>query len=64
MVEDEASLSPQHQMAASAPAAAELDEPAPPLGVNGFGMPEKRHEPTLDAGWRSAPPPAALAQTR
>jgi hypothetical protein len=50
-VEDEVSLSPQHPMAAPAHGAANHGEPA-------------RHAPTLDAAWRSAPPPAVPAQTR
>jgi hypothetical protein len=69
-VEDDVSLSPRHPMATPEPAAADLGEPAPapsesPLfGVNGSGMPENRHEPALDAGWRSPPPPTAPEQTR
>ncbi len=69
-VEDEVSLSPQQSMAAPTPTAAYLGEPArpaptpPPYGNNGSGMAENRHEPTLDAGWRSPQPPAAPAQTR
>ena len=48
------------------PGAADLGEPAavtPPFGANGSGWPES-HEPTLDAAWRSPPPPAAPPQTR
>jgi hypothetical protein len=66
-MDDDISLSPQHPMAAPARAAANLAEPTrytPPFGVNGSGSAEKRHEPTPDAGWRSAPPPAAPPQTR
>ena len=54
-VEDEVSLSPQQPISVPAPAAADLDEPM---------RRENRHEPMLEGGWRSAPPPAAPAQTR
>ncbi len=66
-VEDEVSLSPQHPMAAPAPAAANLAEPArhlPSFNVNGSEMAGHRHEPTLDAGWRRGQPPAAPAPPR
>jgi hypothetical protein len=69
-VEDDVSLSPWHPMATPEPAAADLNEPAPVpsasprIGVNGSGMAENRHEPALDAGWRSPPPPTAPEQTR
>ena len=53
-VENEVSLSPQHPMSSPAAARADFeDEPA-----------ETRQEPTLDAGWRSAPPPAEPVPTR
>jgi hypothetical protein len=62
-VEDDVSLSPQHPMGASAPAADDRGEPAPtppalPL-FGAYGMDENRHEPRLDTGWRAPRPPAA-----
>jgi hypothetical protein len=70
-VEDEVSLSPQHPMSVPAPATTNLGEPVrhtPSFDFNGSEVAEKRqesrHEPTLDGTWRSAPPPAAPAQTR
>jgi hypothetical protein len=63
-VEDEVSLSPQHPMATPAPAAADLGANTPPRGFNGSGLPEKRHEPTLDADWQPEQPPAAPAPSR
>jgi hypothetical protein len=47
-----------------APALDEGGEPAPPArpAANGSGASEPRHEPAFDAGWRSAPPPAAPRQ--
>ena len=63
-VEDEVSLSPQHPMTVPAPAAADLGANTPPRGFNGSGLPEKRHEPTLDTDWQPGQPPAAPAQSR
>ncbi|MBI4367148.1 MAG: hypothetical protein HY543_10045 [Deltaproteobacteria bacterium] len=66
-VEDDVSLSPQHPMAAPAAGAADHGAHAqhtPPFGFEGPETPERRQEPTLDADWRPAPPPAAPAQTR
>jgi hypothetical protein len=67
-VEDEVSLSPQHPMAISAPAAVDVGEPArhtPSFDYKGSAMAGNRqetpHEPTLEGDWRS---PAAPAQTR
>jgi hypothetical protein len=60
-VEDDVSLSPQYGMGAmgamGAPALDEGGEPAPPSAMDS-GEHESRHEPSFDAGWRSAPPPA------
>jgi hypothetical protein len=63
MVEDDVSLSPQHPMSAPPQPAAERDEPehrAKSLfDTDTSEMTENRVEPTLDAGWRPSPPPAA-----
>jgi hypothetical protein len=66
-VDDEVSLSPHQPMAAPVPADADLGDNAPHApshGFNGSGMPERRHEPTLDTDWRPAAPAAAPMQVR
>ena len=67
-VDDEISLSPQHPMARTRSRCLPISPS--PRGTRhrsvsmDLGSAEKRHEPTPDAGWRSAPPPAAPPQTR
>lgn len=64
-VEDDVSLSPQHPLAAPAPAPVDLDEPVqqmPLFDRNESEVAEKRHEPKLDAGWRPSPAPAMPAR--
>jgi len=53
-VDDDVSLSPQHPMAISEPAGADLGKPAPAPSAS----------PPFNADWRSPPPPAASEQTR